>query len=428
MGGRYLPGSRSLQWPGSSGGAIPARPTGLHDLLHWSVRCREVDDRQRAPRQAPRDRRSLGDAARWRPGPGASLVRARFSKEHRDINIRRIGYVASTITKHGGLAICAPDRSVRPRAQGRPQGDRSPRWVRAGARRHSARDLRTAHRKGLYAKARAGLLPEFTGISDPYEPPDDAEVVIDTRPRRRRKPRSRSSCTSRRRLYRCPLELSAVAACHSDDRRPSAGRCPFRLVACGWAGFPSCRRGRLWSATHSSTSRQRRHRWTSSCSIPDMSSPRVRATDRRADLRAYGSAKAAQAAADAVFLPASDGRESSTARSPAHRGTRHRRPRPVPPLPLEFRSWTRTTGMEPSQQISEYARDARRRAHFEQRVVAPILRWWLRSESQGRDLSPGHAEARNQCGTIVNGTSWRRAPCSARSPATARGLRFRPRQ
>ena len=74
-----------------------------------------------------------------------------FSKEHRDINIRRIGYVASEITKNGGIAICAPIAPY----------DRT-------------------RREGLYAKARAGILKEFTGISDPYEEPKDAEVVVNT--------------------------------------------------------------------------------------------------------------------------------------------------------------------------------------------------------------------------------------------------------
>jgi sulfate adenylyltransferase len=103
-----------------------------------------------------------------------------FSKEHRDINIRRIGYVASEITKNGGIAICAPIApydTVRKhvRAMVEPFGG----FVLV----HVATPLATCEerdRKGLYAKARAGLLKEFTGISDPYEKPDDAEVVINT--------------------------------------------------------------------------------------------------------------------------------------------------------------------------------------------------------------------------------------------------------
>ncbi len=103
-----------------------------------------------------------------------------FSKEHRDINIRRIGFVASEITKNGGIALCAPIApydSVRKevRAMVQPVGG----FVLV----HLATPLETCEqrdRKGLYAKARAGIIKEFTGISDPYEPPSDADVVIDT--------------------------------------------------------------------------------------------------------------------------------------------------------------------------------------------------------------------------------------------------------
>jgi sulfate adenylyltransferase len=103
-----------------------------------------------------------------------------FSKEHRDINIRRIGYVASEITKNGGIAICAPIApydSVRKEVRGtiEPGGG----FVLV----HVATPIATCEerdRKGLYAKARAGILKEFTGISDPYEVPADADLVIDT--------------------------------------------------------------------------------------------------------------------------------------------------------------------------------------------------------------------------------------------------------
>ena len=103
-----------------------------------------------------------------------------FSKEHRDINIRRIGYVASEITKSGGIAICAP---IAPYDATRKAVRK---LVEAGGGFilvHVATPLEICEerdRKGLYAKARAGLIPEFTGISDPYEEPLDAEVVIDT--------------------------------------------------------------------------------------------------------------------------------------------------------------------------------------------------------------------------------------------------------
>jgi sulfate adenylyltransferase len=103
-----------------------------------------------------------------------------FSKEHRDINVKRIGYVASEITKNRGIAICAP---IAPYT----------------ATRHHIRQLiqqyggfievhvgtpidvcESRDRKGLYAKARAGLIKEFTGVSDPYEVPENPEVYIDT--------------------------------------------------------------------------------------------------------------------------------------------------------------------------------------------------------------------------------------------------------
>lgn len=103
-----------------------------------------------------------------------------FSKAHRDINIRRIGFVASEITKHGGTAICAPiapyqatRRAVRSMIE--PWGGFLEVYVSTSVEVCESRD-----RKGLYAKARAGLIPEFTGVSDPYEVPENAELTIDT--------------------------------------------------------------------------------------------------------------------------------------------------------------------------------------------------------------------------------------------------------
>ena len=103
-----------------------------------------------------------------------------FSKEHRDINIRRIGYVASEITKNGGIAICAPiapydavRRQVRQMIE--PWGSFVLVYLATPLEICEQRD-----RKGLYAKARSGIIKEFTGISDPYEPPADAEVVMNT--------------------------------------------------------------------------------------------------------------------------------------------------------------------------------------------------------------------------------------------------------
>ncbi len=103
-----------------------------------------------------------------------------FSKAHRDINIRRIGFVASEISKHGGIAICAPiapyqttRRAVR--AMIEEWGGFLEIHVSTAIEVCEQRD-----RKGLYAKARAGLIPEFTGVSDPYEVPENPELAIDT--------------------------------------------------------------------------------------------------------------------------------------------------------------------------------------------------------------------------------------------------------
>ncbi|MDB2548319.1 bifunctional sulfate adenylyltransferase/adenylylsulfate kinase [Paracoccaceae bacterium] len=103
-----------------------------------------------------------------------------FSKEHRDINIRRIGYVASEITKNGGIAICAPiapytatRRSVREMVEN----------FGAFVEVHVATSLDECERrdrKSLYKLAREGKIKEFTGISDPYEAPTTAELVVDT--------------------------------------------------------------------------------------------------------------------------------------------------------------------------------------------------------------------------------------------------------
>lgn len=102
-----------------------------------------------------------------------------FSREHRDINIRRIGFVAKEITKNGGIAICAP---IAPYDAVRKEVRSLIADCGGFVLVHVATPLEICEqrdRKGLYAKARAGLLPYFTGISDPYELPDDAEVVID---------------------------------------------------------------------------------------------------------------------------------------------------------------------------------------------------------------------------------------------------------
>ena len=103
-----------------------------------------------------------------------------FSKEHRDINIRRIGFVAGEITKNHGIAICAP---IAPYDKVRKENKR---LICAGGGYilvYVSTPLEVCEErdtKGLYAKARAGIIKEFTGISDPYEVPEDANVVLDT--------------------------------------------------------------------------------------------------------------------------------------------------------------------------------------------------------------------------------------------------------
>lgn len=103
-----------------------------------------------------------------------------YSRHDRDINVRRIGYVASEITKNGGIAICAP---IAPYAKTRQAVREMVEQYGAFIEIHVATPLdvcESRDRKGLYAKARKGLIPEFTGISDPYDIPKRPEVRIDT--------------------------------------------------------------------------------------------------------------------------------------------------------------------------------------------------------------------------------------------------------
>ncbi len=104
-----------------------------------------------------------------------------FSKAHRDLNIQRIGFVASEIAKHGGIALCAPiapyaatRRAVREMVEASGGGFIEV-YVATSLAVCEARD-----RKGLYARARAGQIKEFTGVSDPYEVPENPEIKVDT--------------------------------------------------------------------------------------------------------------------------------------------------------------------------------------------------------------------------------------------------------
>ena len=103
-----------------------------------------------------------------------------FSKEHRELNIQRIGYVASEITKNRGIAICAP---IAPYSATRRTVREMVSQYGGFIEVHVATPLDVCEerdRKGLYAKARAGLIKQFTGIDDPYEEPESPEVVVDT--------------------------------------------------------------------------------------------------------------------------------------------------------------------------------------------------------------------------------------------------------
>lgn len=103
-----------------------------------------------------------------------------FSKEHRNLNISRIGFVASEITKNGGIAICAPiapytSSRAEARALVTPHGGFIEVFVSTPLAVCEQRD-----RKGLYAKARAGIVKGVTGIDDPYEAPQHPEIGLDT--------------------------------------------------------------------------------------------------------------------------------------------------------------------------------------------------------------------------------------------------------
>lgn len=102
-----------------------------------------------------------------------------FSKEHREINVRRIGFVASEITKNGGIAICAP---IAPYEQSRRHNRDLIGSLGGYIEVHVSTPLEVCEKrdpKGIYAKARAGLIKGFTGIDDPYELPENSELEID---------------------------------------------------------------------------------------------------------------------------------------------------------------------------------------------------------------------------------------------------------
>ena len=102
-----------------------------------------------------------------------------FSKEDRDVNIRRIGYVASELVRHGGTVVCAavsPYRATRNDVRALVGSDHFVEiFVDTPIEVCELRDV-----KGMYAKARRGEIKDFTGIDDPYEAPDHAEITLDT--------------------------------------------------------------------------------------------------------------------------------------------------------------------------------------------------------------------------------------------------------
>ena len=103
-----------------------------------------------------------------------------FSKEHRNLNVTRIGFVASEIVKNGGVAICAP---IAPYAESRRQARKAVEEYGGFVEIHVSTPLSVCEqrdRKGIYAKARAGIIKEMTGVDDPYIEPENPELRIDT--------------------------------------------------------------------------------------------------------------------------------------------------------------------------------------------------------------------------------------------------------
>lgn len=179
-----LRSARLVLLPRGRGRAAPdpsaTLAAGLHGVLHRLLRFGQVDHRQRAHGEAD------GDGLRPVTLLDGDIVRKNlsselgFSKEHRDLNIRRIGYVASEITKNGGIAICAP---IAPYAATRRSVREEIEQYGAFVEVHVATSLEECERrdrKGLYKLAREGKIKEFTGISDPYDVPQNPELRVET--------------------------------------------------------------------------------------------------------------------------------------------------------------------------------------------------------------------------------------------------------
>ncbi|NED95118.1 adenylyl-sulfate kinase [Phytoactinopolyspora alkaliphila] len=180
--GKELPAE---DWPAASAAAWrrwrPARPErGLVVLLTGlSGSGKSTVARAVVERLAEHSGRTVtlldGDVVRRNLSAGLG-----FSRVDRDRNVRRIGFVAAEIARHDGLAVCAPIAPfATTRAEVRAMAEESGDFVLV----HVATPLEECERrdrKGLYARARAGTIPEFTGISSPYEIPEDADLVLDT--------------------------------------------------------------------------------------------------------------------------------------------------------------------------------------------------------------------------------------------------------
>jgi sulfate adenylyltransferase len=155
-----------------------------------------------------------------------------FSRKHRDLNILRIGFVAAQITKSRGVAVCA---AIAPYDAARREVRRMIEQSGGFVLVYVATPLDVCEdrdRKGLYARARSGLLPGFTGVSDPYEPPTDAELVVDTR--------TESPDEAAERLIEYLQNSGFLAASHAARPVPApdciGGREPLRETPAAFTG------------------------------------------------------------------------------------------------------------------------------------------------------------------------------------------------
>ncbi|WP_051004806.1 adenylyl-sulfate kinase [Blastococcus saxobsidens] len=172
--GAGLAGHRLGSGPARTGGTV-VFCTGLSGAGKSTIAARVVELLIEAGRTV-----TLLDGDEVRHHLSAGLG---FSKEDRDTNVRRIGWVGAQIAKHGGVAVCAPIApyaGVRDDVRREVESQAGPGSFVLVHVATSLADCEARDRKGLYAKARRGEIPAFTGISDPYETPGDAEVTVET--------------------------------------------------------------------------------------------------------------------------------------------------------------------------------------------------------------------------------------------------------